>query len=75
MVHTRHGLYSVREDLETQTNLITDKDYEVPTVGHISAVTAFDEYIFSSLGTDIYYWVEGQKKANKLEGTYNPNTW
>lgn len=75
MIHTRHGLYEINEQEQTHKNIIKDDSYEVPEVGHISSVTAFDEYIFGSLGTDIYYWKSDEDDAHVLEGTFVPDTW
>lgn len=75
MVHTDHGLYRVDGSDETPENLITD-EYEIPEVGHVQSTTFYDDYIFASLGTDIYYWDgDTESKAKKLEGTYVPDTW
>ena len=75
MFHTRHGLYQIDEDVQIHENLIDDEEYEVPDVGHISAVSAFDQYFFTALGTDIYYWDSDNDKARVLEGTYSPPAW
>lgn len=75
MVHTRHGLYSIDEGIQEQTNLISDNTYEVPEVGHVCSLTAFDQYLFTSLGTDIWYWDADGNNAHKLEGTYVPPVW
>lgn len=75
MVHTRHGLYNIDESEEERINLIADNTYEVPEVGHVCGITAFDQYLFTSLGTDIYYWDADDNNAHVLEGTYNPPAW
>lgn len=75
MIHTRHGLYSIDEGVQEQTNLISDNTYEVPEVGHVCSLTAFDQYLFASLGTDIWYWDADENNAHKLEGTYVPPVW
>jgi hypothetical protein len=75
MVHTRHGLYSINEENQTHTNLINNNSYEVPEVGHVCSLTAFDQYLFTSLGTDIWYWDADENRAHVLEGTYSPPTW
>jgi len=75
MIHTRHGLYEINEQEQTYENIIKDNSYEVPEVGHVSSVTAFDEYIFGSLGTDIYYWKSDEDDVHVLEGTFVPDTW
>lgn len=74
MVHTIHGLYSINEQSVSHDNLISG-DYEVPTVGHVSSVNAFDQYFFTSLGTNIYYWESSESNAKILEGTYSPSKW
>ena len=55
MVHTDHGLYKVDGGSGTPSNLITGS-YEIPELGHVQSTTFYDDYIFTSLGTDIYYW-------------------
>ena len=84
MIHTDHGLYNVKEDSLTHTNLIPNSyddqthewDYEIPEVGHVQSTTFLDDYIFTSLGTDIYYWDgDALSNAKKLEGTYDPDVW
>ena len=76
MVHTDHGLYKIDESDDTPQNLITEDDYEIPEVGHVQSTTFLDNYIFASLGTDIYYWDgDSESNAKKLEGTYVPDTW
>lgn len=75
MVHTGHGLYSVSDEASSFVNLIQDADYEIPELGTVQSTTAFDNYYFVSLGTDIYYWDGNSAKARKLEGTYSPPQW
>lgn len=75
MVHTRHGLYNINEQSSSYENLISDNNYEVPVIGHVSSVNAFDQYFFASLGTDIYYWDADENNAHVLEGTYDPPVW
>ena len=75
MIHTKHGVYSIRDKDTTFTNLITDEQYDVPELGYISAQTAFNQYFFCSLGNDVYYWDGGDGKALKLEGLYSPDSW
>lgn len=74
MIHTRHGLYNIRFERDLYNNLIVG-DYEVPNNSHISSCTSFDNYYFTSLGTDIYYYNEDADCAKKLEGTYSPDEW
>ena len=75
MVHTDHGLYKIDESDIPPQNLITDS-YEIPEVGHVQSTTFYDDYIFVSLGEDIYYWDgDPQSTARKLEGTYVPDDW
>jgi len=54
---------------------MTDQEYEVSELGYISSCTAFNQYFFCSLGTDIYYWDGGYGSVQKLEGTYDPPKW
>lgn len=76
MIHTPNGVYCVRDKDTTFTNLIdVNDDYEVSDFGYISAKTAFNQYFFCSLGTDIYYWDEKENNAHKLEGTFQPKAW
>ena len=74
MIHTRHGLYNIKFEENLYNNLIVG-DYEVPNNSHISSCTSFDNYYFTSLGTDIYYYNEDADCAKKLEGTYSPDEW
>ena len=75
MVHTPHGVYNVKNKDITCTNLIEDNSYEIPSLGYVSSATAFNQYFFCSLGTDIYYWDGGDGKAQRLEGLFKPNSW
>ena len=75
MIHTPHGVYNVRDKDSSFENLIKDEGYEVPDLGYISAQTAFNQYFFCSLGTDIYCWDGGEGNAQRLEGLYDPSTW
>lgn len=43
--------------------------------GHISGVNAFDEYFFTSLGSEIYYWNTDEQKIKQLEGTFDVPAW
>lgn len=75
MIHTTKGVYNVRDRDTEFNNLMTEPDYEVPDLGYISSCTAFNQYFFCSLGTDIYYWDGGDEQVHKLEGTYDPPKW
>lgn len=77
IIHTDHQVYVTETDDNTvePKKLIYDSDYEVSGFGHISCVNAFDEYYFTALGTDIYYWNPKNEKAQKLEGTFDPPVW
>ena len=74
MVHTPTGLYWVRDELNSFTNLIQDT-YAVSGVGHISTDSVFNQYFFCALGTDVYYWDGEDTKARKLEGLFNAPEW
>ena len=76
MIHTTHGVYCVRDKDKAFDNLMkSSENYEVSELGYISAQTAFNQYFFCSLGTDIYYWDGGDLSVHKLEGTFEPKTW
>lgn len=80
MIHTPHGVYCVKNKDTQFSNLIPaagghEEEYEVPELGYISSCTAFNQYFFCSLGTDIYTWDGEKESANVLEGTYQPDYW
>ena len=60
IVHTRNGVYMI-DSLDGQYEKLSDSDYDMSEIGHIDSVNAFDEYFFTSLGSDICYWNTGEQ--------------
>lgn len=76
IIHTATQVYVTDMDNNNPTPIIQEgTGYKVAGFGHISCVNAFDEYYFTALGTDIYYWNPNMTYAKKLEGTYDAPEW
>lgn len=74
IVHTDNAVYLLNA-LGEQPTKLSDDNYVMSEFGHISCVNAFDEYFFTSLGSDIYYWNTDEQKIRRLEGTFEPLAW
>lgn len=74
IIHTRYGVYMM-DSLTDEPLKISDNDYSVLQYGHIDGVNAFDEYFFTSLGSNIFYWNTAEQKIKKLEGTFDVPEW
>ena len=74
IVHTDSGVYLLTALNDTPT-LLSDENYHMSEYGHVSGVNAFDEYFFTSLGSDIYYWNTNEQKVKRLEGTFDVPAW
>lgn len=74
IIHTRYGVYQI-DSLDGQPVKLSENDYSISDYGHIDNVNAFDEYFFTSLGHNIYYWNTEEQKIKVLEGTFDPDEW
>lgn len=74
IIHTMDSVYLI-SSLDEQPTLLSDANYHVSEYGHIDGVNAFDEYFFTSLGSDIYYWNTEAQTVKKLEGTFDVTAW
>lgn len=81
IIHTREpnesgGSYVYKIDtFEDEPQLISGQDYTSSQLGHINGVNAFDEYFFTSLGSNIYYWNAKESQVQRLEGTFDTQMW
>lgn len=75
VIHTPTGVYNVTNSSTENKNLMTDKGYCVPDVGGVDYINFFDNYIFTSLGNDVYCWDGEASSCTKLGGLYKPSDW
>ena len=75
IIHTPTKVYSISEDNPSGVNIMSDADYEVPSVNFIDSTILFNNYIFCSLGNPLYYWDGLTGKASQLDGLIYPTEW